>query len=138
MKNHFSNKAITKAFAEIASFDSEYTDPSFDPTTILVQLARANTLLDQRNKSRIFLETLSSLNSKSACERAAQSFDSDYWVSIPLSWESTLELLKEVIGICKKYNTNIPASWLNLTDYNMDNSNLKEDVYTASRAPVNV
>lgn len=140
MSTYFTNIAIRKAFAieEASNLDTEYTEINVDDTSTILHLERVNTIIDRINKERIFTEVLSSLNNKTGCERAAQTWDSDFWVSLPLSWNSVIELLNEVKFYCKKFKTNIPDSWNNLVDYDIAPENQETQEFTSARIPPNV
>lgn len=115
--NYFSTIVAAK-FLETAGFDEEDTSPNVDFTSQIAELARANALLDKK-KNQISLDIISSLTGKTACEKAAESYTVDFWLTLPLSWPSVLELMQEVTLILKRYKTSIPQSWITLGDFDI-------------------
>lgn len=118
-KFSFAARAMQSRF-ETASVDEYTADPSVDYSSQIAELSRANALLD-RNKNSLFLDILSNLSTKTACEKAAASYDTDFWLSIPLSWGSVIELMKEASLLLKRFKTNVPSSWSNLADTDLSN-----------------
>lgn len=132
-------KEILASIPEIAAETDEYDLSNFSSASdqladyYRAQIIRANLFLD-RHKDRVFNDVLN-LSTRGQVERAIESYDTIYLLSLGLSLDSTSELAQRLIRIAKQYPVNIPESWLKLSgmDFNLEYT---ESVYNRKIARV--
>lgn len=135
-RNHFAIRAMQNFSKEVADVEDFNIESDGDSSSLQAELIRANALLDKRY-DKIALDILSSLTSKGACEKAADSYDIDYWLNLPISYGKIVELMQEAALILKRYKTNIPDSWVKFASLDLDSIyNYQDPIMSKERTRV--